>query len=122
MHELNSGGIFNWVYSGYKLLSKVGYFTETDDQESLIEDFKRASNPVLVFWEDDYEDYSPSEIVYEQIYGDYLKWCATVGEPSFSSQKFHSELKKLLGYRYEVCVRSIRVDGKPRKQRFYRLR
>lgn len=120
--ELNSGGIFNWAYEGYKLLNAVGYFTETNDQESLLEDFKRASNPVLVFWEDDYEDYSPSEIVYEQIYGDYIKWCGVVGETTFSSQKFHSELKKIIGNRYDVCVRSVRVDGKPRKQRYYVLR
>lgn len=117
--ELNSGGIFNWVYEGYKLLKTVGYFTETHDQEELITEFKRASNPIMMFWED-YDN--PVEMVYDQVYGDYIKWCGTVGESSVSSQKFHSELKRLLKNQYEIGVRSIREDGKPRKQRFYRIR
>ena len=120
IRELSSGGIFNWVYEGYKLLSKVGYFTETHDQEQLLDDFKRASNPILVFWED-YGCDVPNEIIYDQVYGDYIKWCGTVGESPVSSQKFHGELKRLLKNKYETGVRSVRVDGKPRKQRFYRL-
>lgn len=122
IEEVKSGGVFNWAYAGYKLLSTVGYFTETNDQEELLEEFKRASNPVLVFWDENYEDDNSPEIVYDQIYGDYIKWCATVGETTFSSQKFHSELKKLLKNRYEAKVRSVRVDGKPTKQRYYVLR
>ena len=119
--ELNSGGIFNWVYNGYKLLSAVGYFTETNDQETLIEDFKRASNPVRVFWEDCYEEEKPMEILYDQAYADYIKWCATVGERVESSQKFHTEFKKIVKNDYDSGVRSVRIEGKPRKQRYYRL-
>jgi len=119
--ELNSGGIFNWAYDGYKLLKTVGYFTETNDQTELLSEFKRASNPVLVYWEDNHDDY-PAEIIYDQIYGDYLKWCGNVGESSVSSQKFHSELKKILKNKYECSSRSVRIDGKPRRQRYYRLR
>jgi phage/plasmid-associated DNA primase len=37
--ELQSGGIFNWAYEGYKLLQTVGYFTETADQAELIQEF-----------------------------------------------------------------------------------
>ena len=121
MGELNSGGIFNWVYNGYKLLNTVGYFTETNDQEELIVNFKRASSPILVFWEDTYSDYETAEILYDQVYGDYLKWCGEVGEHAVTSQKFHAELKNILRKRYETAVRSVRIDGKPRKQRYYRL-
>ena len=117
--ELNSGGIFNWAYDGYKLLNTVGYFTETNDQEALIEEFKRASNPVLVFWDETYADSNQQEIIYDQLYGDYIAWCSTVGESAQSSQRFHAEIKKIVKNRYNVCVRSIRVDGKPRKQRYY---
>lgn len=119
--ELNSGGIFNWAYAGYQLLNTVGYFTETNDQEQLLTDFKRSSNPILVFWEDNYADSEQTEILYEQIYADYLTWCGTVGERPTSSQKFHTEIKNLTKNRYSVGVRSVRVEGKPRKQRFYRL-
>lgn len=121
LYELQSGGIFNWVYSGYQLLSKVGYFTETYDQEQLVEDFKRASNPVQVFWEEYYPNSYPAEITYDQAYSDYCDWCMANREVSLSSQKFHIEFKNLLRGRYLPESRSIRVEGKPRKQRFYRL-
>jgi phage/plasmid-associated DNA primase len=119
--ELNTGGIFNWAYAGYRLLNAVGYFTETNDQEQLMSDFKRSSNPILVFWEDNCSEITSAEITYEQLYADYLTWCGTVGEKPTSSQKFHTELKTLLRNRYEPAVRSVRIDGKPRKQRYYRL-
>lgn len=119
--ELQSGGIFNWAYAGYKLLRAVGYFTETNDQEELLSDFKRASNPVLVFWEDEYADSDAREIDYNQIFEDYRAWCVKTSEPAYTSQKFHMELKNILRGRYDTTVRSIRIDGKPRKQRYYVL-
>ena len=118
--ELNSGGIFNWAYEGYKLLRAVGYFTETADQEQLIQDFRRSSNPVLVFWEE--SDHRPAEYDYQQAYSDYSKWCLENGHKPETSQKFHAEYRKITNKHYEPDIRSVRVDGKPRKQRFYRLR
>lgn len=118
--ELNSGGIFNWAYEGYKLLSAVRYFTETNDQTRLINDFKQASNPVLVFWDDQYGDSEPYELLYAQAYADYLVWCGNNGHRPLSSLKFHFEMKGLLRLKYEAGVRSVRIDGKPRKQRYYR--
>ena len=120
--ELQSGGIFNWVYSGYKLLKTVGYFTETNDQAELIQDFRRSSNPVLIFWEDMYADCLPREISYEQSYSDYVKWCAETGNKPESSQKFHMEFKKICAKSYTAEVKSVRIDGKPRKVRYYGLR
>jgi putative DNA primase/helicase len=119
--ELLSGGIFNWAYAGYKLLRAVGYFTETNDQIELLSDFKRASNPVLVFWEDEYSDSRPAEIEYNQIFEDYKAWCVKTSEPAISSQKFHLELKNIFKGSYETVTKSLRIDGKPRKQRYYVL-
>lgn len=118
--ELQSGGIFNWCYGGYKLLKTVGYFTETNDQAELIMDFKRSSNPVLLFWEE--FDVRPIEYEYKQAYSDYTVWCDGNGYRPESSAKFHQEFKKLSTKHYEPVEKSIRVDGKPRKRRFYRLR
>ena len=117
--ELHSGGIFNWVYEGYKLLRAVGYFTETNDQQNLIQDFKRSSNPVLLFWEE--SDYRPDEYEYQQAYSDYVSWCGANGYKPVTSQKFHAEFRKIGQRHYEPCVKSVRIDGKPRKQRYYRL-
>jgi putative DNA primase/helicase len=118
--ELNSGGIFNWAFEGYKLLRSVGYFTETTDQQTLIQDFKRSSNPILVFWEE--SEHRPADYDYQQAYSDYSQWCGSNGYKPVTSQKFHSEYRKVSSKHYEADIRSVRVDGKPRKQRFYRLR
>ena len=116
--ELDSGGIFNWVYEGYKLLRTVGYFTETNDQAELIRDFKRSSNPILVFWEE--SEFRPSEYEYQQVYSDYVQWCESNGYKPTTSLKFHSEYRRVSAKHYEPVEKSVRVDGKPRKKRFYR--
>lgn len=115
--ELHSGGIFNWAYEGYKLLRAVGYFTETHDQTQLIQDFKRSSNPVLVFWEE--SEHRPAEYDRQQAYSDYVVWCGANGHKPFTSQKFHAEYRKVSSKYYEPVEKSVRVDGKPRKRRFY---
>lgn len=99
--ELHSGGIFNWAYEGYKLLRTVGYFTETSDQEQLIQEFKRASNPILVFWEDHHGDFG-DEISNQALYQKhYLQWCSDNGEKALTSQAFFREFKKVSSRVYE---------------------
>lgn len=98
--ELNSGGIFNWAYAGYQLLSTVGYFTETNDQEQLLTDFKRSSNPILVFYED-YLEKIPSEVTNGELYKLYLQWCVDNGERSRTSIAFHREFKMVAKNDYE---------------------
>lgn len=100
IRELQSGGIFNWAYAGYKLLGTVGYFTETNDQEQLLTEFKRASNPMLVFWEDcDLRE--KSDFTNDEAYRSYLQWCADNGEKSMSSIAFHREFKSVSKRDYE---------------------
>lgn len=112
--ELNSGGIFNWAYEGYKLLRAVGYFTETSDQTQLIQDFKRSSNPVLVFWEDtqhklvEKDSHSNSEMYHE-----YCQWCSDNGERPMPSVSFHTEFKRVANRVFEPYRTS--------KERRYRL-
>lgn len=112
--ELQSGGIFNWAYEGYKLLRAVGYFTETSDQTQLIQEFKRSSNPVLVFWEDmqhklvEKDSHSNSEM-----YHAYCQWCGDNGERSMPSVSFHTEFKRVANRVFEPYRTS--------KERRYRL-
>ncbi len=108
--ELNSGGIFNWVYSGYKLLKTVGYFTETNDQAELIQDFKRSSNPVLLFFED--MDRKP-EVLNSELYSSYRQWCVENGYTAKTSTVFHREFKTVSNRVYD----SYRTS----KERGYRL-
>ena len=113
--ELQSGGIFNWAYEGYKLLQTVGYFTETSDQAELIQEFKRSSNPVLVFWEDKVSDYSDSAtITNAEIYRAYQQWCVDNGEKNLPSQVFHREFKRVSGGDFEP-YRTTKERGYRRK-------
>lgn len=98
--ELSSGGIFNWAYEGYKLLRDVGYFTETADQTQLIQDFKRSSNPILVFWEDKHHEFEDS-VSNSEMYYKYSQWCALNGERAVPSVTFHTEFKRVSNRVYE---------------------
>ena len=111
VEELNSGGIFNWVYSGYQLLKTVGYFTETYDQEELLNDFKRASNPVLVFY-DDYD--RPDSVSNGELYNAYRQWCIDVGERAMTAIAFHREFKNVAKRDYEP-YRTSKERGYRRK-------
>ena len=99
--ELTSGGIFNWVYDGYKLLKAVGYFTETYDQEQLLSDFKRASNPVLLFYEEFFEENTITEISNKQLYSDYRAWCESNGYRALPSNRFGREFRNVAGRDFE---------------------
>ena len=99
--ELQSGGLFNWAYEGYKLLSVVNYFTETSDQTELILDFKRSSNPVLLFYEDKIQPDMPAELLNSQLYSDYKVWCVENGYKSAASNWFHREFKSVVKRDYE---------------------
>lgn len=97
--ELHSGGIFNWAYQGYKLLSVVGYFTETNDQEELISEFRRSSNPVLVYYEEKFSH--PESITNSAVYKDYCQWCTDNGEKIMTAIAFHREFKSVSKREYE---------------------
>ena len=114
--ELQSGGIFNWAYEGYKLLQAVGYFTETSDQAELIQDFRRSSNPILVFWEDRGHDYSDAQsFTNAEIYRDYCQWCVDNGEKTSTSSVFHREFRRVSSGDFEA-YRTMKERGYRRKQ------
>lgn len=96
--EINSGGVFNWIYNGYKLLKTVGYFTETNDQTNLIADFKRASNPILVFYE---ETKLPDEITNKELFEKYCQWCSDTNERPKAAIGFHREFKSVASRDFE---------------------
>lgn len=111
--ELQSGGIFNWAYAGYKLLKQVGYFTETRDQAELITEFRRASNPILLFYEDYYSTL-PDEITNGDLYGKYKQWCVDNGYQARVSNSFHREFKSVSKNDYQP-YRSTTTRGYRRR-------
>ena len=107
--ELQSGGIFNWAYEGYRTLKAVGYFTETADQTELLSEFRRSSNPILVFWEDSYHDFGDS-ISNTELYRNYQQWAVDNGERAVTASVFHREFKRVSNRVYE-SYRSSRERG-----------
>lgn len=116
-------GIFNWAYAGYKLLKTVGYFTETANQRQLLQEFRRASNNVLQFWEETFVDADnyPPELSNQQLYSDYRTWCVGVGETALNNIQFGIEFKKVASDRYEKFEKSVRKNNTSVKVRGYSL-
>ena len=101
-------GIFNWAYSGYKLLRTVGYFTDAPEQDEFIKQFEQTSNPVLVFC-DDYTDKFHGTIPRKEIYDWYKWWCEDTGHKSLSREKFIPKFRDCLGDRVQETRK--RIDG-----------
>lgn len=102
-------GIFNWAYSGYKLLRTVGYFTDAPEQDSLMQQFEQTSNPVLVFC-DDYSDKFRGTIQRKDIYDWYKWWCDETGHKALSREKFIPKFRDCLGDRITDDTQR-RIDG-----------
>ena len=89
-------GIFNWAYAGYKLLTTVGYFTDTPEQKTLMQQFEQTSNPVVVFCED--HDFLGTHSR-EEIYTWYTRWCEDTGHKPLSREKFLPKFRECMGAR-----------------------
>lgn len=103
-------GIFNWAYSGYKLLSSVGYFTDAPEQDELMRQFEETSNPVMVFCED-FDGSFRGTVSRGEIYGWYKDWCETTGHKALSREKFIPKFRDCMGTRITNETRQ-RIDGR----------
>ena len=104
-------GIFNWAVQGYKLLLNTNSFTETDDNERLIKDFKEASNPVLVFID---ENPIPEWIRRDDYYLEYKDWCVMFGHKPLSRLSFSREVTRALKDKLDP-MDVKKIDGKSTK-------
>ena len=100
-------GIFNWTYAGYKLLSTVGYFTDAPEQQEFLQQFRRVSDPVVVFCEDRNFYGTVSR---DEIYDWYKNWCDRTGHKPLSREKFMPKFRSCLGDRIKG-ERRTRIDG-----------
>lgn len=101
-------GIFNWAYEGYKGLLEQGYFTETLEQNEIMQRFKELSNPVSAFV-DDYE--WTGEMTREQIYNRYASWCQDTGHRQQSVHTFFPTFRELVD-EYILQEGRKRINGK----------
>ena len=100
-------GIFNWAYAGYKLLNTVGYFTDTPEQATLMEQFEQTSNPISVFCE---EQEFEGTVKRDTIYYWYTLWCEHTGHKPLSRERFMPKFRDCMGDRIKD-ERRIRING-----------
>lgn len=104
--------IFNWVLDGYRMLKTDKEFTETDEQESLIGDYKEVINPLISFVKE-YE-MEGDAISNEEFYKDYTVWCSECGHTAKSKQSFLRAVTKVITeYRRDIEKpdKVFRVNG-----------
>lgn len=104
-------GIFNWAYSGYRLLNTVGYFTDAPEQHQLMQQFEQTSNPVVVFCEDNAHRFYGT-IQRKEVYDWYKWWCEDTGHKPLSREKFMPKFRDFLADRIKN-ERRTRIDGVP---------
>ena len=78
--------IFNWCLTGYKILLETKSFTQTDDEQMLLNDFRETINPIYVFIKD--TDFPSGFITNNELYDLYREWCDESGHKSRSRTSF----------------------------------
>ena len=88
-------GIFNRVYEAYRRLRSNMEFTQTRENQELLEDFIQIMDPVEAFVQED-AAYLTGEISSNTIYSRYLEWCKNTSHVPQSRQKFTRSFKTVL--------------------------
>lgn len=91
-------GVFNWILIGLKELLVQKKFTESDAVNQQLEDYKKQSNSVLLFIEDEnYIKTANESIPQLTLFNDYKKYCSIYGYHFCAYKNFGNRLKNL-GY------------------------
>lgn len=102
--------IFNWAYSGYKVLKEQKRFTVTADNEELMDDFQRLSNPVMGF----IEEVDPHGVVSRtELYKQYKSWAEEAGHNIMSRTSFIQKFRQT-AKQYGIGVFETKYAGERR--------
>jgi putative DNA primase/helicase len=115
-------GIFHWALIGRERLWAQQDFTESDETNRLLLDYRRSNNPVLCFLEDVCE-LDPGglgfEVIKKDLYNKYESYCREKGYSKFSEENFFRELKSArsnleqyrptIGGKREYVLKGIRI-------------
>jgi len=88
-------GVFNWMLSGLARLLTEGNFTHSDVVEKQTDDYKRQSDSVLMFVDEEgwVEDLSQFKDL-KTVYGEYKGYCEECGYMKCSLRKFSDRLRR----------------------------
>jgi putative DNA primase/helicase len=115
-------GIFHWALVGRERLWAQQDFTESDETNRTLLDYRRSNNPVLCFLEDICE-LDPGgmgfEVIKKDLYDKYEAYCKAKGYSKFSEENFFRELKSArsnleqyrptIGGKREYVLKGIRI-------------
>lgn len=90
-------GIFNWALAGLRRLRKMGGFTVPQQVKDSTERYRRESNPVVLFIEDEcyIEKDIHKEALSSLVYTRYASWCKDNGFKPLSSKNLKHEMERL---------------------------
>lgn len=88
-------GVFNWILNGLKNLLKQQAFTNNEIIKIEIEKFKRESNSILMFIDEENYQISTSETkTLKELYFEYKTYCNDNGYRVFSKKNFSKQLQE----------------------------
>ena len=102
-------GIFNWMYEGYKRICAQKHFTETPEQQTMMEEFVQIMNPVAAFIRECLAEQT-GRIERNTLYQKYVSWCKDAGHESQSRNKFIQSFRKTIK-QLMPTVKELKVGG-----------
>lgn len=98
--SLELPGIFRWAMEGLKRLNKRGHFDIPSQVRLATEKYKKESNPVAMFVDDECITGQGKEVQSSVIYSGYTEWCKSNGHKRLSQVRFKSEMERLKFFAY----------------------
>ena len=98
-------GIFNFMHEGYQRVRTQKHFTETPEQQAIMNEFVEIVSPIVAFINDELINYT-GRMTRESLYKLYVGWCKETGHQNPASQnaftmKFRKQAKQLLPHMTE---------------------
>ncbi len=105
-------GIFNWAYEGYRRLREQKHFTETPEQETMMEEFQQLINPVATFIRECLSE-ETGRIERGELFKKYVSWCKETVQEKIQPRKsfmqnFKKTAKQLIPYVKEMTIHGLR--------------
>ena len=89
-------GVFNWVLEGLNRLLKQGQFTHCQAIEDMVEAYKKESDSVQLFMEEEgYEKHSDDYVLLKKFYDDYRRFCLDDGYIPLNKKNCKKRLETL---------------------------
>jgi putative DNA primase/helicase len=117
----NMSGLLNWCLHGLWLIKETG-FDAPDDVLTAVDDYRRASDKIGRFLDEEFEADPLGETRTEEAYNRYKVWCSINGHYPENMANFKSSLSNYAMIQRKRPAGSSREDGKLTLLIGYRLR